>query len=93
MPASRRDVAAIEDLTVTLDPATTMQQLHQAISDATEKSIDLTPWVTAEAAEGLKFSECLPHSLATEVITRRLADPESTARARGERLAIWRDAS
>jgi hypothetical protein len=34
-----------------------------------------------EAVEGLKFSECLPRSLATEVVTRRLAAPESTARA------------
>jgi ATP-dependent helicase Lhr and Lhr-like helicase len=89
----RRDVAAIDDLTVALDPGATLEQLRQVISDATEKSIDLTPWVTAEAVDGLKFSECLPRSLATKVVTRRLADPESTARALGERLVGWRDAT
>ncbi len=89
----RQDVAAIDDLTVTLDPSATLEQLRQAVSDATEESIDLTPWLTAEAVDGLKFSECLPPSLATKVITRRLADPESTARALRERLVGWRDAT
>jgi ATP-dependent helicase Lhr and Lhr-like helicase len=89
----RRDVAAIDDLTVALDPGATLEQLRQVISDATEKSIDLTPWVTAEAVDGLKFSECLPRGLATKVVTRRLADPESTAHALGERLVGWRDAT
>jgi ATP-dependent Lhr-like helicase len=89
----RRDVAAIDDLTVALDPGATPGQLRQAISDTTEESIDLTPWLAAEAVDGLKFSECLPHSLAAEVVTRRLADPESTARALGERLVGWRDAT
>ena len=89
----RRDVAAIDDLTVALDPGATLEQLHQVISEATEASIELTPWVTAEAVDGLKFSECLPRSLATEVIARRLADPESTTRVLGERLVGWRDAT
>jgi ATP-dependent Lhr-like helicase len=89
----RREVAAIDDLTVALDPGATLEQLRHAISGATEASIDLTQWVTAEAVDGLKFSECLPPSLATEVVTRRLADPESTAHALGERLVGWRDAT
>jgi len=89
----RRDVAAIDDLTVALDPGATLEQLHQVISEATEASIELTPWVTAEAVDGLKFAECLPRSLATEVIARRLADPESTTRVLGERLVGWRDAT
>lgn len=38
----RRDVAAIDDLTVALDPGATSEQLRQAISEATEASIDLT---------------------------------------------------
>jgi len=89
----RRDVAAIDDLTVALDPGATLEQLHQVISEATEASIELTPWVTAEAVDGLKFSECLPRSLAIEVVARRLADPESTTRVLGERLVGWRDAT
>jgi ATP-dependent helicase Lhr and Lhr-like helicase len=87
----RREVAAIDDLTVGLDPGATPQQLRRVLSNATEESVDLTPWVTAEAVDGLKFSRCLPPSLATEVVTHRLADPESAARALGERLIGWHD--
>jgi ATP-dependent Lhr-like helicase len=89
----RREVAAVDDLTVALDPGATRQQLRRALSNAAEAPIDLTPWVTTEAVDGLKFSDCLPPSLATEVVTRRLTDPEPTARALGERLVGWRDAT
>jgi ATP-dependent Lhr-like helicase len=89
----RHDVVAIDALTIALDSGTTLEQLHQAVLDATEKPIDLTSWVTDEAIDGLKFSECLPRNLATEVITRRLADPDSTARVLREHLSGWRDAT
>jgi ATP-dependent Lhr-like helicase len=89
----RREVAAIDDLTVALDPGATPQQLRRALSNAAETPIDLIPWVTTEAVDGLKFSECLPPSLATEVVAHRLTDPESTTRALGERLVGWRDAT
>jgi len=88
----RRDVAAVDDLTIALDPGTTVEQLGQAVSAATLEPADLAAWVTDEAIDGLKFSDCLPRSLATTVLARRLADPESTARALGERIAGWRDA-
>jgi ATP-dependent helicase Lhr and Lhr-like helicase len=89
----RREVATIDDLTVVLDPGATPQQLRRALSNAAEAPIDLIPWVTTEAVDGLKFSECLPPSLATEVVAHRLTDPESTTRALGERLVGWRDAT
>jgi ATP-dependent Lhr-like helicase len=89
----RHEVAAIDNLTIALDPATTVEQLGQAISAATLEPADLAPWVTDEAVDGLKFSDCLPRSLATTVLARRLADPASTARALGERIAGWRDAT
>lgn len=82
----RQEVAAIDDLTVTLDPGATPKQLRRALSNATEEPINLTPWVTAEAIDGLKFSQFLPSRLASQVVTRRLADPESIARALDERL-------
>jgi len=47
--------------------------------------------VTVAAVDGLKFSQCLPSGLASEVVTRRLADPESTARALAERLVGGRE--
>ena len=88
----RHEVAAIDDLTIALDPGTTLEQLRQATSAATKKPVDVTPWITPGAIEGLKFSDCLPRRLATEVVTRRLADPESTSRALEERVVEWRDA-
>jgi ATP-dependent Lhr-like helicase len=89
----RREVATIDDLTVVLDPGATPQQLRRALSNAAEAPIDLIPWVTTEAVDGLKFSDCLPPSLATEVVAHRLTDPESTTRALGERVVGWRDAT
>lgn len=89
----RRGVAAIDGLAVALDPDTSLEQLGTAISEAARRSIDPTSLVAIEAVEGLKFSECLPPHLAAEVVARRLADPESTARALGERLVWWRDAT
>jgi hypothetical protein len=86
-------VAAVDDLNVALDSGTTVEQLGEAISAATLEPADLASWVTDEAIDGLKFSDCLPRSLATTVLARRLADPASTARALGERIAGWRDAT
>ena len=56
----RREVAAIDDLTVALDPGATPQQLRRALSNAAEAPIDLIPWVTTEAVDGLKFSDASP---------------------------------
>jgi ATP-dependent Lhr-like helicase len=86
----RRGVSAIDGLTIALDPETTVGQLHEAIFHARSESIHLAPSLSTDAIEGLKFAECLPPRLAAEVVTRRLADPESTARALTERLVGWR---
>ena len=51
--------------------------------------IDLAPWVTDAAVDGLKFSECLPFSMAKDVVARRLADPVSVAQAIAERVTAW----
>ena len=85
----RRDVAAIDDLTIALDPAITSKELRAAIARGDQEGIDLAPWVTSEAVDGLKFSECLPRRLAVEVVTRRLADAPSTAHALGEPVVGW----
>lgn len=86
----RREVAAVDDLTVALDPSATVDRLRGLLDRAAPDSIDLAPWVTAEAVDGLKFAECLPHELAVQVVTRRLADPASLSVALGERVTGWR---
>jgi ATP-dependent Lhr-like helicase len=85
----RRHVAAIDDLTIAIDPAITTKELRAAIARGDQEGIDLAPWVTSEAVDGLKFSECFPRRLALEVVTRRLADATSTAQALGEPVVGW----
>jgi ATP-dependent Lhr-like helicase len=85
----RRDVAAIDDLTVALDPTVDVMALRAALDSIGTAEVDLRDWVTREAVEGLKFSECLPVNLAKTVIQRRLADPGSTEQALAEDLVSW----
>ena len=46
----------------------------------------MRPTVDEAAIEGLKFSECLPLDLATEMLERRLQDQESTRRVLEEQV-------
>lgn len=46
-----------------------------------------TPSVAAEFAENMKFSDCLPGPLATEVARQRLIDPAGVERVLGELTA------
>jgi ATP-dependent Lhr-like helicase len=85
----RRDVAAVNDLTIALAPRTTPADLSEVLRSLGPDEIDLAPWITREAVEGLKFSECLPPDMAVDVIRRRLQDPESVARALCERVIGW----
>jgi len=41
----------------------------------------LRPVVDERAIEGLKFSECLPHDLALDMLRARLCDPAATSSA------------
>lgn len=88
----RTEVAAIDDLTVALDPSVTAPDVARRLDAAAPDPIDLTPWVTTEALEGLKFAECLPVELARAVVAGRLADPASVAVALAERVAGFRSA-
>lgn len=88
----RREVAALDDLGIALDPSTTTEELARVLAGADLDLANpsaLAPWVIAEAVDGLKFSECLPPHLAVEVVTRRLHDPASVTAALGERVAGW----
>lgn len=88
--ALRREVAAVDDLTVALDPGTDVEDLQLSLVGArASDGFDVAPWVVDEAVDGLKFSECLPRHLAVEVIARRLADPTSVAQTFAERLTAW----
>jgi ATP-dependent Lhr-like helicase len=89
----RTEVGAIDDLTVALDASATAPDVARRLDAAVPDPVDLTPWVTTEALEGLKFAECLPVELARAVVARRLADPASVAVALAERVAGFRSAA
>ncbi len=85
----RRDVAAVDDLTIALDSKADIDQVDHVLRAATDAEVDLAPWIIIEAVEGLKFAECLPPEQAVAVVTRRLADATSVDVVLGERLAAW----
>lgn len=96
--ALRHQEAAIDDLTVALDPGTTVADRRAVLDTAAAPVLDtaaapvptdLAPWITAEPVDGLKFSDCLPHDLATAVVTQRLQDTPSVALALAERIDGW----
>jgi ATP-dependent helicase Lhr and Lhr-like helicase len=51
----------------------------------------MRPAVDEAAIDGLKFSECLPIELATEMLERRLQDVDATRRVLEEhvRFLVW----
>jgi ATP-dependent Lhr-like helicase len=88
----RREVAAVDDLAIAVDPTTSVEDLKQVVAGATAHALELAPWILTEAVDGLKFSDCLPKDLAFAVVARRLEDAPSTEQALRERIAGWTDA-
>ena len=80
---------SVDDLSLAVDPETDLVGLRRCIEELDPVTLDLAPWVAAEAVEGLKFSECLPKELAEQVVTHRLADVESMSRTVSETLSAW----
>jgi len=83
----RTAVAAVDDLTIALDRSTTAADVAALVDAAVPEQIDLAPWVTADAIDGLKFAQCLPSALARQVVTARLADSVSLHTALEEQVA------
>jgi ATP-dependent Lhr-like helicase len=85
----RREVAAIDDLTIALDSTADIAAMRRLLDQPLDAG-GLASWVVAEAVDGLKFAECLPPDLAVAVVVRRLADPQSVEIAMREQLTTWR---
>lgn len=88
----RTEVAALDDLTIVLDGSATSADVAALVGTGAPVP-DLAPWITAEAVDGLKFSDCLPPALAGEVVARRLIDPPSVEEARQEQVTGWTGSS
>jgi ATP-dependent Lhr-like helicase len=82
----RTTVNQLDDLAISLDPDADADALRAALDEADPAELALAPWITAEAIDGLKFAECLPHERATELVARRLGDPDSVTTVQTERI-------
>ncbi|MCA9063024.1 MAG: ATP-dependent helicase, partial [Planctomycetaceae bacterium] len=75
--------------TLTFDKALKLQDVEQAISLIRQHDVSaMRPAVDEAAIDGLKFSECLPVDLATEMLERRLQDLQATRRVLAEHMRI-----
>ena len=86
----RAGVTYLDDLAIALDANADAGVLREALAETAVAEVELAPWITAEAVEGLKFSECLSNGRATEVVAKRLADPESVSTVKAEQLGSAR---
>ena len=75
----RTTVNRIDDLTISLDSTADVTKLRAALAEADLEQLALAPWITNEAIDGLKFSECIPRQRAVELVARRLADPAAVS--------------
>jgi ATP-dependent Lhr-like helicase len=75
----RTTVNRIDDLTISLDSNADVTNLRAALAEADFEQLAIAPWITSEAIDGLKFSECIPRQRAVELVARRLADPAAVA--------------
>jgi ATP-dependent Lhr-like helicase len=82
----RSTVTHVDDLAVSLDADADASRLRAALQNADPSELVLAPWITAEAIDGLKFAECLPRGLATELVVSRLTDRRSVALTRSEHV-------
>lgn len=68
-----------DSFTLTFEPAVKLDDIERAIAEIRQHNVtDMRPAVDEAAIDGLKFSECLPIELATEMLERRLQDPDAT---------------
>ena len=79
--------ASHDSFTVTFGSAARLQDVERAIEAIRQHDVvAMRPAVDEAAIEGLKFSACLPINLATEVLERRLQEPEATRHILLERV-------
>jgi len=68
-----------DSFALTFDSSLKMQSVEEAINVLQQEDIsEMRPAIDDAAIEGIKFSECLPVKLATEMLERRLHDLQAT---------------
>lgn len=82
-----RSQVSHDSFTLTFESAIKLQDVEQAIGAIRQHDVaEMQPVVDEAAIDGLKFSECLPIDLATEMLGRRLQEPDSTRRVLEEQV-------
>lgn len=82
-----RSKVSHDSFTLTFESALKLQDVEQAIGAIRQHAAaEMRPVVDEAAIDGLKFSECLPIDLATEMLERRLQDQVSTRRVLEEQV-------
>ena len=77
----RREATAFDGLSITLDAGVGHEELAAELSGLNVDEVSLADWVSDEAVEHLKFSDCLPPALALRTVTERLRDDAALRRA------------
>lgn len=77
LSAARTRVTAFDGLSIALDSTVDLEQLRSHLAEVKLETASLAAWVSEEAAESLKFSDCLPSELVTQEISSRLRDDEA----------------
>ena len=76
-----------DSFTLTFESSVKLDDVERAIATIRKYDVgDMFPAIDKAAIDGLKFSECLPTELATEMLERRLQEPEATKRILEERV-------
>lgn len=76
-----------DSFTLAFDSSVQLRDAERAITVVSRKDVAaMRPAVDEAAVDGLKFSECLPIELATEMLEQRLQDPVATSRILHQRV-------
>jgi ATP-dependent Lhr-like helicase len=85
---SLRTTTAMDNLWIEVDPATTVEQLNRRLSEVDVATLPPSP-LAAQAADELKFADCLPGDLALAIADVRLGDPDAVRSCLAEPRNAW----
>ena len=76
-----------DDFTLTFDERLSDEDVQQAVAEVLSHEVaTMRPLIDEDAIDGLKFSECLPKSLAIEMLETRMFDAEATSKSLEQRV-------
>lgn len=75
---------SFDGMSIALDSGVGHHELVAQLSGLDVNELSLVDWVSDEAVEQLKFSDCLPDALALRAVTERLRDDASVQQALSE---------